>query len=176
MDIKSVSLSDDANSVTVTMKVGDLTTAALATAPAQSGGDGVLYLTQLHSGNNTWVGAEFRAGQARFLTGGLGSINSATSKKYVTYDPDLVNSFQVQGQCYQHRAGTITMKLPKTLFGSPANGTLFTSVTGYSFSERGVLLPMAAGQPIRAACRFGRYERCGELRGGPGRRATRWRS
>ncbi len=98
MDVKSVSLSDDANSVTVTMKVGDLTTAALAAAPAQSGGDGVLYLTQMHSANRIyWVGAEFRAGQARFLTGDLGSINSATSKKYVTYDPDLVNSLSVQG-------------------------------------------------------------------------------
>ncbi len=37
------------------------------------------------------------------------------------------------------------MKLPKALLGSPANGTQFTSVTGYAFSERGALLPMAAG-------------------------------
>ena len=34
MDIKGVTLSDDANSVTVTMQVGDLSTAALATARA----------------------------------------------------------------------------------------------------------------------------------------------
>jgi hypothetical protein len=37
------------------------------------------------------------------------------------------------------------MTIPRALVGSPANGTQFTSVTGYAFSERGALLPMAAG-------------------------------
>jgi hypothetical protein len=148
MDVKAVSLSDNANSLTVTMQVGDLTTTALAAAPAQSGGDGVLYLTQFHSGDKIyWVGAEVRAGVARYLTGGLGSINSATSKKYSTYDPDLVNSQSVQGTITGTAPGTIKMTIPKTLIGSPANGTTFTSVTGYSMSERGILLPMASGQP-----------------------------
>jgi hypothetical protein len=52
-----------------------------------------------------WVAAEVRGGQTRYLTGGLGTINSATSKKYITYDPDLVNSLSVQGADNQHRAG-----------------------------------------------------------------------
>src|SRR5207248_1369030 len=97
-DLKSVSLGDDANSLTVTMQVADLSTTALASAPALSGGDGVLYLTQMHSGNTVyWVGAEVRGGVARYLTGTLGSINSSTSKKYITYNPDAVNSTSVQG-------------------------------------------------------------------------------
>lgn len=146
LDLKAVSLSDDANSVTVTMQVADLTTAALALAPAQSGGDGVLYLTQMHSGNNIyWVAAEFRGGQPRFLTGTLGSINSSTSKKYITYNPDAVNSLSVQGSVSNASPGTITMKIPRSLLGNPANGTRFTSVTGYSMSERGPLAPMTAG-------------------------------
>ena len=37
------------------------------------------------------------------------------------------------------------MKIPRTLVGSPANGTVFISVTGYALSERGPLAPMAAG-------------------------------
>src|SRR5581483_11650876 len=90
---------------------------ALASAPALSGGDGVLYLTQMHSGNNVyWVGAEVRGGVARFLTGTLGSINATAP-------------------------GTITMKIPKSLLGNPANGTVFTSVTGYTMTERGPLAP-----------------------------------
>jgi hypothetical protein len=146
MDVKSVSLKDNANSLTVTMQVADLTTVALAAAPAQSGGDGVLYLTQFHAGNNVyWVAAEVRGGQARYLTGGLGAISSATAKKYITYDPDLVNSMSVQGQITNTAPGTITMTIPRTLIGSPMNGTTFTSVTGYAFSERGALLPMTSG-------------------------------
>src|SRR4029078_5954859 len=146
LDVKSVSLRDNANSLTVSMQIADLTTTALAAAPAQSGGDGVLYLTQLHSGDKVcWVSAEVRGGQTRYLTGGLGTINSATSKKYITYDPDLVNSLSVQGSITNTAPGTITMTIPRALVGSPANGTLFTSVTGYAFSERGALLPMAAG-------------------------------
>jgi len=37
------------------------------------------------------------------------------------------------------------MTLPRSVLGSPANGTKYTSITGYAFSERGPLLPMAAG-------------------------------
>jgi len=144
LDLKSVSLSDDSTSVTVNMQVADLTTTALAAAPAQSGGDGVLYLTQMHSGNNVyWVAAEVRAGTARFLTGTLGSINSSTSKKYITYNPDAANSLSIQGSYTATAPGTITMKVPKSLLGNPANGTVFTSVTGYSMSERGPLAPSA---------------------------------
>ena len=144
LDLKSVSLSDDSTSVTVNMQVADLTTNALAAAPAQSGGDGLLYLTQMHSGNNVyWVAAEVRAGTARFLTGTLGSINSSTSKKYITYNPDAANSLSVQGSYTATAPGTITMKVPKSLLGNPSAGTVFTSVTGYSMSERGPLAPSA---------------------------------
>ena len=148
LDIKSVSLSDDADSITVTMQVGDLTTAALAAAPAQSGGDGVLYLTQMHYNENIyWVGAEFRAGQPRFLTGSLGIIKSATSKKFITYNPDIASSIAVQGQITNTSPGTITMRVPRGLLGNPANGARLLSVTGYAFSERGLLAPFIAGQP-----------------------------
>jgi hypothetical protein len=37
------------------------------------------------------------------------------------------------------------MKIPRSLLGNPANGTRFTSVTGYSMSERGPLVPMTGG-------------------------------
>src|SRR5204863_3297431 len=37
--------------------------------------------------------------------------------------------------------GTITMKIPKSLLGNPAAGTVFTSVTGYAMTERGPLAP-----------------------------------
>src|SRR5256714_2500027 len=144
LDLKSVALSDDSTSVTVTMQAADLTTTALASAPALSGGDGVLYLTQMHSGNTVyWVGAEVRAGIARYLTGTLGSINSSTSKKYITYNPDATAWLSVQGSINAAAPGTITMKIPKGLLGNPANGTVFTSVTGYSMTERGPLAPSA---------------------------------
>src|SRR5256885_9185549 len=142
LDLKSVSLSDDSTSVTVTMQAADLTTTALASAPALSGGDGVLYLTQMHSGNTVyWVGAEVRAGVARYLTGTLGSINSSTSKKYITYNPDAMASMSVQGSINAAAPGTITMKIPKSLLGNPVHGTVFTSVTGYTMTERGPLAP-----------------------------------
>ncbi|MFZ0751676.1 MAG: hypothetical protein WAM70_20110 [Pyrinomonadaceae bacterium] len=148
LDIKSVSMSQSANNLVVTMDVGDLTTAALAAAPALAGGDGVLYLTQWRANSNIyWVGAEFRGTQSRFLTGSLGSINSATSKKYITYSPDAVNSLSVTGEVTRTVNGSIRMTIPKSLAGNPVAGTKFTSVTGYAFSQRGPLLPMAAGQP-----------------------------
>src|SRR5207237_5503122 len=102
------------------------------------------YLTQMHSGNKVyWVGAEVRGGTARFLTGTLSSINSSTSKKYITYNPDLTNSLSVQGSYTATAPGTITMKIPKSLLGNPAVGTVFTSVTGYTLQERGPLAPSA---------------------------------
>src|SRR2546423_5948659 len=142
LDLKSVSLGDDSTSLTVTMQVADLTTTALASAPALSGGDGVLYLTQMHSGNKVyWVGAEVRGSVARYLTGTLGSIDSTTSKKYITYNPDATALLAVQGSINAAAPGTITMKVPKSLLGNPANGTMFTSVTGYTMTERGPLAP-----------------------------------
>jgi hypothetical protein len=94
-----------------------------------------------------WVAAEVRGGVARYLTGTLGSINSSTSKKYITYNPDLTASLSVQGSMTATAPGTITMKIAKSLIGSPANGTVFTSVTGYAMTERGPLAP-AAGSVV----------------------------
>ncbi|HJQ24729.1 MAG TPA: sialidase family protein [Blastocatellia bacterium] len=144
LDIKGVWLNDDADSVTVTMQMADLTTAALATAPALSGGDGVLYLTQMDINDRVyWVGAEVRGGVARYLTGSLGMLKSATSKKFVTYNPDAASSLSVQGSISNTAPGTITMKLPRSLVGGPAAGSKAFSVTGYAFSERGPLGVMA---------------------------------
>ena len=144
LDIKGVWLSDDADSVTVTMQMADLTTTALATAPALSGGDGVLYLTQMDINDRVyWVGAEVRGGVARYLTGNLGLLKSATSKKFITYNPDAASSLSVQGSISNTAPGTITMKLPRSLVGGPASGTKAFSVTGYAFSERGPLGVMA---------------------------------
>ncbi|HXI25897.1 MAG TPA: hypothetical protein VNG71_18720, partial [Pyrinomonadaceae bacterium] len=85
-----------------------------------------------------------RAGVARYLTGTLGSINSSTSKKYITYNPNVTASMSVQGSINAAAPGTITMKIPKSLLGNPANGTVFTSVTGYTMTERGPLAPSGA--------------------------------
>ena len=106
----------------------------------------MLYVTQWRSNNSIyWVGAEFRGTQVRYLTGSLGTINSATSKKFITYDPDLVNSLSVTGEITRTLNGSIKITIPKSLVGTPANGAKFTSVTGYSFSQHGPLLPMASG-------------------------------
>jgi hypothetical protein len=147
MDIQQVSVTDDPNFVTVKMQLGDLTLPALAAAPAQSGGDGVLYLTQWEfNGKVYWVAAEVRASQPVFLTGTLGIIKSATSKKYITFNPDPALSLQVQGQITNGAPGTITLKIPRSIVGSPANGSGLFSVTGYSLSERGALLPVGSDQ------------------------------
>ena len=67
-------------------------------AAAQAGGDGVLYLTQWDYNDRVyWVAAEVRGGAAVFYTGSLGIIKSATSKKFITYNPDLLLSQQLTG-------------------------------------------------------------------------------
>jgi hypothetical protein len=86
-----------------------------------------------------------RAGQPVFYTGTLGLIKSATSKKYITFNPDLLLSQQIQGQLSATAPGTITMRVPKSIVGSPASGSLF-SVTGYALSERGPMIPVGTDQ------------------------------
>ncbi|HEV8242068.1 MAG TPA: Ig-like domain repeat protein, partial [Thermoanaerobaculia bacterium] len=79
LDIKKVTVTDDASTIAVKMEIADLTLPALATAAAQSGGDGVLYLAQWDYLDRVWwVAMEVRAGVPRFLTGTLGIIKSAT--------------------------------------------------------------------------------------------------
>jgi hypothetical protein len=147
MDIQQVSVTDDSNFVTVKMQLGDLSTTALAAAPLQSGGDGVLYLTQWEfNGKVYWVAAEIRGGQPVFITGTLGIIKSATSKKYITFNPDPLLSQQVQGLITSGAPGAITLKIPRAIIGAPASGNGLFSITGYSLSERGALLPVSSDQ------------------------------
>jgi hypothetical protein len=146
LDIRTVSISDDPGTVSVTIKVADLGSGALASAARDAGGDGLLYLTQFDVNDSIyWLGAELRAGQWRYLTGTVGLIRSGTSKKFVTYNPDAASSMQVQGTV-NNAAGTITMKVPRGLVGNPVGGTRLFA-TGYGMSERGPLVPIAATAP-----------------------------
>jgi hypothetical protein len=143
LDVRKVALADDASSVTVTMELGDLTLPALATAATQAGGDGVLYLTQWDFNDKVyWVAAEVRAGVPVFYTGTLGIIKSATSKKFITYNPDLALSQQLTGSITNGAPGTISIRIPRNIIGSPANGASFFTTTGYTMSERGPLIPV----------------------------------
>ena len=107
-DLRSVSLREEGDSLVMTMQVADLTPAARSSAAASvANGDGMLYLTQWDYADTVyWLGAEVRATGTSFYTGTLGMIRSATSKKFITYNPDLVKSQQVQGQMTASRAGS----------------------------------------------------------------------
>jgi hypothetical protein len=155
LDIRQVDMTENATSLIVHMQVADSTLAALATATGTSGGDGLLYLVQWDYDESTadpidrvfWVAAEVRAGQAVGRTGTLGVVRSATSKKYITYNPDAQNSLQVMVNITNTAPGTITLTIPKSLVGNPPNGALLKSVTGYAMSERGPLATPACPQP-----------------------------
>jgi hypothetical protein len=150
LDLRKVSVADDGSSLTVTLELGDLTLPALATAAAQAGGDGVLYLTQWDFNDKVyWVAAEVRGGQPVFYTGTLGMIKSATSKKFITYNPDLTLSRQLQGSITNAAPGQITIRIPRSIAGTPPDGASLFTVTAYALSERGPLLPVGdlGGQP-----------------------------
>ncbi|HJZ12000.1 MAG TPA: hypothetical protein VJ521_07610, partial [Acidobacteriota bacterium] len=141
-DIQSVTMENDGQNLTVTMHVSDLRPTALATAAAQGGGDGVLYLTQWHVEESiVWVAAEVRATAPVFYTGTISTINSATSKKFITYNPDLAKSTRVTGSIEAGVPGKIILQIPLDLVG----GSALVSATGYAFSERGPLVPAGAG-------------------------------
>lgn len=147
LDIRSVSFKDSASTLTVTMEVVDLSLIALNSATGQSGGDGLLYLVQWDFDEDIyWVAAEIRAGQPVFYTGTLGLIRSGTSKKFITYNPDLTKSIQIQGQVSNTIRGKITFNIPRALAGNPPKGARFWSATGYAMSERGPLLPVGVEQ------------------------------
>ena len=155
MDIRQVDMTDTGTHLNVNMQVADATTAALAAAPALSGGDGLLYLIQWDYDEDVaipvdrvfWVAAEIRGGQAVGRTGTLGVVRSATSKKFITYNPDAQDSLQVTVTITNTAPGTITMSIPKSLVGNPPNGALLKSVTGYAMSERGALTPFVCPDP-----------------------------
>lgn len=145
LDVLSASVGSDTLTVTARIEVADLSTEALATAPALAGGDGLLYLVQWEFGEEIrWVGAEVRAGQPVFYTGTVGLVQT-TSKKLITYNPDPVASLQVTGDLGVSAPGTITLRVPRALVGSPADGARLFSVTAYAFSERGPLVPLGTG-------------------------------
>jgi hypothetical protein len=159
LDIRQVDMTEDASNIIVHMQVADATTTALASATGTGGGDGLLYLVQWDYDTNPadpidpvfWVAAEVRGGQPVGRTGTLGVIRSATSKKYVTYNPDAVNSLQVTVNISNTAPGTITLTIPRSLVGNPPNGASLNTVTGYAMSERG---PLAATPcpPAPASC------------------------
>lgn len=148
-DLRFVSLREEAESLVLTMQVANLTPAAISSAAASVlNGDGMLYLTQWDYADRIyWLGAEVRSTGTNFYTGTLGMIRSATSKKFITYNPDLVKSQEVRGQMTQTAPGSITIRIPKNQVGSPPGGAQFHSVTGYALSERGPLIPVGAPQP-----------------------------
>ncbi len=159
MDIRQVDMSETATNLIVKMHVADATLAGMATATGTSGGDGLLYLTQWDYDESTaapidkvfWVAAEVRAGQAVGKTGTLSVIRSSTSKKYITYTPDAVNSLSVATSISNTAPGTITLTIPKSLVGNPPNGALLKTTTGYAMSERGPLAAVPC-PPAPASC------------------------
>jgi hypothetical protein len=145
-DLRAVALSSDAEALTVEMTLADTTLTSLATAGPRAGGDGALYLVQWDLADDVqWVAAEVRAGVPVFLTGGVDSLDSATSKKYVTYHPDPVASLELQGEIVQGTPGTIRIRVPRGLLGSPPDGATLYTATAYAFSERGPLAPVPGG-------------------------------
>ena len=148
-DLRSVSLREEGDFLVLNMQVADLTPAAVSRAASSAlNGDGMLYLTQWDYNDTVyWLGAEVRAGQTRFYTGTLGMIRSATSKKFITYNPDLVKSLNVTGQMSNTAPGSITVRVPKVVVGAPPASAQFHTVTGYALSERGPLIPIGADAP-----------------------------
>jgi hypothetical protein len=147
-DLRSVSVREEGDSLAVTMQVADLRQAAVDAAAAGGLGDGLLYLAQWDYNDTIyWLAMETRAGQRTFYTGTLGMIRSATSKKFITYNPDLVKSQQVQGSVTAAAPGQITIRVPKSLVGGPVAGAQFHSLTAYALSERGPLVPVGATYP-----------------------------
>lgn len=145
LDLLSAHLSADNQALIAKIRIADLSTAALLTAPALAGGDGLLYLVQWDFGEEVrWVGAEVRAGRPVFWTGTLGLVQT-TSKKFITYNPDLVASLQVTGDLGGAEPGVLTLRVPRNAVGSPASGARLFSVTAYAFSERGPLVPLGTG-------------------------------
>jgi hypothetical protein len=145
LDIRSVSFQDTASTLTVTMDLADLTPITLNSATGASGGDGLLYLVQWDYNEDIyWVAAELRGGTPVFYTGTIGLIRSGTSKKFITYNPDLTQSVQIQGQITNTSPGKITFRIPRALVGNPPRGATFWSATGYAMSERGPLLPVGS--------------------------------
>jgi hypothetical protein len=148
-DLQAVSLKEEGDSLVLSMQLADLSSSAISNAATSiAAGDGMLYLTQWDYNDTIyWLGAQVRGGTTSFYTGTLGMIRSATSKKFVTYNPDLLKSQQVSGQMQNVAPGVITIRVPKLVVGSPPAGAEFHTVTGYALAQRGPLLPVGADAP-----------------------------
>ena len=144
-DLRAVSLKEEGDSLVLRMQVADLSSGAISAATNASEGTGLLYLTQWDYADTIyWLAAEVNGAQTNYYTGTLGMIRSATSKKFVTYNPDLSKSQSLKGQI---QGNTISITVPKVLVGSPSAGAPFHTVTGYALSERLPLLPVGADLP-----------------------------
>ena len=144
-DLRSVPHKEAGDSLVLTMQVADLSAGAVSAAASGSSGDGMVYLAQWDYNDTIyWLGAEVRNGQPRFYTGTLGVISSGTSKKFITYNPDLTRSQQVQGTLTAAAPGAITISVPKSVVGLPPAGAQFHTLTGYALSERGPLVPVGS--------------------------------
>lgn len=148
-DLRAVTLSEQGDSLVLKMQVADLSSSAVSAAATASEGTGLLYLTQWDYADTVyWLAAEVNGAATNYYTGTLGMIRSATSKKFVTYNPDLVKSQNVKGQI---QGNTITITVPKVVVGSPPAGAQFHTVTGFALSERAPLLPVGATLPNAGA-------------------------
>lgn len=144
-DLRSVSVREQGDSLVVEMQVADLSAAARSAAVSASQGTGLLYLTQWDYADTVyWLAAEMNGATTNFYTGTLGMIRSATSKKFVTYNPDLSKSQSVRGQV---QGNTISITVPKVVVGSPVAGGQFHTLTAFALSERAPLLPVGADLP-----------------------------
>lgn len=134
LDIRSVSVSEDAEALIFRMTMADL--GGLATAAAQSGGDGVAFVVQWdHNDDIHWAGAEVRAGVPVFHTGVIGAFStSPDNPKYYTFRTQPTESLAVEGSI---DGNTITVRVPRGVVGSPADGDRLFTVTGYTLSQRG---------------------------------------
>jgi hypothetical protein len=134
LDIRSVSVSEDAEALIFRMTLADLS--GLATAAAQAGGDGVAFVVQWdHNDDIHWAGAEVRAGVPVFHNGIIGAISiRPDNSKYYTFRTQPTESLGVEGSI---EGNTVTLRVPRNVIGSPEDGDRLFTVTGYALSQRG---------------------------------------
>lgn len=146
LDIRSVSVSEDAEALTFTMELADLS--GLATAAIESGGDGVAYVVQWeHEDDIHWAGAEVRDGVAVFHKGIVGALSTTLDNpKYYTFRTQPTESLGVAGSI---DGDTVTVRVPRDVVGTPEDGDRLFTVTGYTLSQRGPFTPDVEGTSDR---------------------------
>lgn len=146
LDIRSISVSEDAEALTFTMGLAD--SSGLATAAAESGGDGVAYVVQWeHEDDIHWAGAEVRDGVTVFHKGIVGALSTTLDNpKYYTFRTQPTESLGVEGSI---DGDAVTVRVPRDVVGSPEDGARLFTVTGYTLSQRGPFTPDAEGTTDR---------------------------